>query len=51
MSADDVKNGKGINMTLLQLQLLEKVEELTLHTIAQQETISDLQARLTSLEQ
>ena len=37
-------------MTKLQLQLLEKVEELTLHAIAQQKTIEQLQARLTALD-
>ncbi|MEZ5333455.1 MAG: hypothetical protein R2991_15795 [Thermoanaerobaculia bacterium] len=40
----------GINMTQLQLRLLEKVEELTLYTIAQHETIQELQAKVERLE-
>ena len=38
-------------MTRLQIQLLEKVEELTLYTLTQQRTIDTLAARLAELEQ
>ena len=30
---------KGVNMNQLQMKLLEKVEELTLYTLSQEETI------------
>ncbi|MCB1876039.1 MAG: hypothetical protein KDH88_08700 [Chromatiales bacterium] len=36
----------GLNMTQMQLLLLKKVEELTLHTLAQQRQIDALQAHL-----
>jgi len=57
-SRDEVAAGKGqINMTQMQLRLLEKVEELTLYTIAQQEELAELRqekaalaARLDALE-
>jgi hypothetical protein len=55
--ADQVDGGKRINMTELQVKLLEKVEELTLYTLSQQETINSQQqmieefhARLAALE-
>ncbi len=41
---------KGLNMTQMQIRLVEKVEELTLYTIAQEKTITDLNARLSELE-
>lgn len=41
---------QGLDMTTMQLKLVEKVEELTLYTIAQHETIQALQARLDALE-
>lgn len=41
----------GINQTQLQLRLLEKIEELTLHTLAQQKAIEELQARLNEVQQ
>jgi hypothetical protein len=44
-SAAEVQ-ANGLNMTAMQLSLLEKVEELTLHTIAQQKMIDALQAEL-----
>ncbi len=47
-SVDDVTKN-GLNMTELQVRLLEKVEELTLYTLSQQDTIEALQARLDSL--
>lgn len=40
----------GINMTELQISLLEKVEELTLYTLDQHETIAALTARIGQLE-
>ena len=40
----------GINMTQLQLRMLEKIEELTLYTLDQHETIQQLSARLAALE-
>ncbi len=50
-SKDDVtRNGNVINMTALQYKLLEKVEELTLYTITQENTINRLLDRLTMLE-
>ncbi|MCP4656030.1 MAG: hypothetical protein GY856_11500 [bacterium] len=48
----------GLNMTEMQIKLLEKMEEMTLYTLdqqetirAQQSTIHELRARLTALEQ
>jgi hypothetical protein len=56
-SAGDVERNGGMNLTALSVQVLEKVEELTLHTIAQQKTIDQLardnallKARLEALE-
>ncbi len=49
-SFDDIRASKGINMTRLQLQILEKVEELALYTIEQQATIETLTKRLAELE-
>lgn len=50
-SASDVADKGGrINMSDLQLRLLEKVEELTLYTLEQHTTIQELQARLATLE-
>jgi hypothetical protein len=40
----------GLNIQHFQGRLLEKIEELTLHTLAQQEVIETLQARLDALE-
>jgi hypothetical protein len=56
-SANDIKKN-GLNMSQFQMKLLEKVEELTLYTIAQHEQIDDLKEhkqmlaeRLAALEQ
>lgn len=46
MSIEDVRAEGSINMTKLQLQLLRKVEELTLYVVQQQREIQDLRARL-----
>ena len=40
----------GINMTQLQLSMLEKVEELTLYTLQQHQTIGELKAELEALK-
>ena len=50
-SADEVTAADGmIDMTSLQIKLLEKIEELTLYTLQQQNTIQQLEERLVSLE-
>lgn len=49
-SAKEIGNAGAINMTEMQLKLLEKVEELTLYTLAQEKTINELQERLAALE-
>ncbi|MGE0822674.1 MAG: hypothetical protein AB7G75_06110 [Candidatus Binatia bacterium] len=41
---------RGVNMSELQMQLLKKIEELTLYTIAQEKTINELRTRLTQVE-
>lgn len=48
-STDEVDGGKRINMSELQILLLEKVEELTLYTLEQQRTIEEQQASIASL--
>jgi len=50
MSAADTGSG-GINMTKLQLQTLEKVEELTLYTIAQEKELSTKDAQIAEMEE
>lgn len=40
----------GLNLSEFHMRLLEKVEELTLYTLAQQEQIEALEARLAALE-
>lgn len=56
-SAGDVEENGGVNVSELQLLLLEKVEELTLYTLAQQEqleaqqkVIDELRTRLTAAD-
>ncbi|MCP4658333.1 MAG: hypothetical protein GY856_23210 [bacterium] len=63
-SAAQVEERGGVNMSRMQMRLLEKIEELTLYTLAQQqtietqqeamatlhETIDELRVRLTALE-
>ena len=41
----------GLNISETQIKLIEKVEELTLYTLEQQELIEQLQSRLEALEQ
>jgi len=48
-SATDVNSGV-LDMTALQLQLLQKIEELTLYTLQQQSKIEQLHGRIETLE-
>jgi hypothetical protein len=48
-SAREVKEG-GLNLSQFQMRLLEKIEELTLHTLALHDENVDLKARLAALE-
>ncbi len=48
-SEDEVAAAGKLNMTEMQLRLLEKVEELTLYTLQQHRQIRDLEARIESL--
>jgi len=48
-SAETLSN-EGMELKKMNLLLLEKVEELTLHTIAQQEQLEILKERLSALE-
>ncbi|HMB52390.1 MAG TPA: hypothetical protein VKU40_03680 [Thermoanaerobaculia bacterium] len=45
-TAEQTDDGRQINMTDLQVRLLEKVEELTLYTLQQEKRIAELEARL-----
>jgi hypothetical protein len=45
-TSEDVDGGKRINMTELQIKMLEKIEELTLYTLAQQKRIEALEGQL-----
>ncbi|MCF7970791.1 MAG: hypothetical protein K9L22_06460 [Methylococcaceae bacterium] len=47
-AADVAKN--GIDITKMQINLLKKIEELTLYTLEQQKTIDELKIKLSSLE-
>ncbi len=49
-SAEEVGGGQKINVSELQLRLLEKVEELTLYTLQQDKTIAQQQAAIQALE-
>ncbi len=49
-SEEDVAAHGGINVSELQVALLEKVEELTLYTLQQHKKINELQERLSALE-
>ena len=48
-SAEETK-AKGLNLSTMNGRLLEKIEELTLYTLSQHETIKALAARLEALE-
>ena len=45
-SEQEVIESGGVNVGQLQIQLLEKIEELTLHAIAQEKRIQALEAQL-----
>ncbi len=49
-SAQDIKADGGVNVSEMQMRLLEKIEELTLYTIQQQERLDALEQRLDLLE-
>ncbi len=49
-SKGDVEEVGTINLTQMQMKLLQKVEELTLYTLEQRKTIDGLRARLAVLE-
>jgi hypothetical protein len=49
-SAEEVKKAGGVNMSELQIKLLEKVEELTLYTLKQQTMIDDLKQEVQALK-
>ncbi len=49
-SAAQVKEKGHVNMSQLQMTLLEKVEELTLYTLQQEKVIAELQERLGKIE-
>ena len=49
-AAADVEAAESVNMTEMQMRLLEKVEELTLYIIEQHQTIEDLEQRLGQVE-
>ncbi len=49
-SAAEIKEKGSLNMSEMQMKLLEKIEELTLYTLDQQQTIKSLQVRLAKLE-
>jgi hypothetical protein len=48
-SAADIK-AKGLNLSQFQMHLLEKVEELTLYTVTQEQHLADLRAENTGLK-
>lgn len=48
--ADAVDGGQRINMTELQITMLEKIEELTLYTLEQHETIKELRSSLAEMK-
>ena len=48
-SAKDYASKGGVNISELQMKMLEKVEELTLYTIQQEKTIRSLQAKVEAL--
>jgi hypothetical protein len=49
-SAEDVKAAGKMNMSEFQYKLLEKIEELTLYTIQQQQHIEELRAQIKELQ-
>jgi len=49
-SADEIKKQGDIDLGAFQMKLLEKVEEMTLYLLAQQETLNAQQAKINALE-
>jgi hypothetical protein len=49
-SATEIKENEGVNLGEMQVKLLQKIEELTLYAIQQQEMIDKLSARIEQLE-
>ena len=49
-SASEVEQ-KGLDMTAMQMRLLQKIEELTLYTLQQQEVIEELTSKVEALSQ
>ena len=49
-TAEEIEKEGGINMTDLQIKLLEKVEELTLYTLNQQKMIDELKQEIQHLK-
>ena len=50
-SQQDVDRAGKLNINDMQMRMLEKIEELVLYTLEQQETIDALHERLEKLEQ
>ena len=50
-TALETEGGREVNMTELQLRLLEKVEELTLYVLQQEEHIQEQQRRITAFQE
>ncbi len=49
-SEQEIKSKGALDMTQMQMALLEKIEELTLYTLEQQKVISDLQQKVEALQ-
>ncbi len=49
-SGEEFRASGQINLTEFPMRLLQKIEELTLHTLAQEKELSELRARLEALE-
>jgi hypothetical protein len=50
-SAAEVKANEGVNLGEMQTKLLQKVEELTLYLIQQENTIQELKAEIRELKE
>jgi hypothetical protein len=49
-SASEVKESEGVNLGEMQIKLLQKIEELTLYLIQQENTIQELKSKIEKLE-
>jgi hypothetical protein len=49
-SATEIKENEGVNLGEMQVKLLQKIEELTLYLIQQNEKIQVLESKLNELE-